>query len=69
MRTTGKASTTSRLFAAQASRQTYLQLLIIDKSALDRFGANGPSAIVEELRKQAKHVLELKKLQDPLTAD
>lgn len=68
MITTGKASATSRLLAAQASRQTYLQVLIIDKPALDRFRANGPTAIVEELRKQAKHVLELKKLQDPLTA-
>jgi len=68
MITTGKVTPTSRQLAAQASRHTNLQVLIIDGPVLERFRSNGATVIVDELRKQAKHVLELKRFQDPLTA-
>ncbi|OYO05286.1 restriction endonuclease [Enemella evansiae] len=61
--TTAAFAKSVRDFARQAAETTAIQVVLIDKAILDRYGQQGPSALREELHDRAVEVLTLKRHQ------
>jgi Restriction endonuclease len=61
MVTTGKFASSVTKYASSVIRETNLSVVLLDKTVLDRFAADGGAlALIEEVRRQADHAMALK---------